>query len=77
MSSIDGTMNSNHVLQEINGSDNKMPAELYTLLYMNRTSNKRAVAREKVIQRYKIEEINLLEGSKHSETGDVRTERID
>lgn len=58
-STIVDTMNSNHVLQEITGPGLSMPIEIRTLLYINRTSNKRAVAREKVIQSHKLEEINF------------------
>eukprot|EP00956_Cyclotella_meneghiniana_P021385 scaffold38912_cov84-Cyclotella_meneghiniana.AAC.2 len=69
-SSIDATYSSNHSLHSlrtsvnvIRGSVNTLPFEIYSMLHSNKVSDKHAVAREKILQHHKLEDVNFIHSS--------------
>eukprot|EP00956_Cyclotella_meneghiniana_P023077 scaffold44423_cov48-Cyclotella_meneghiniana.AAC.3 len=65
--SINATYDSNHVLQSIqlNSSDfnNEIPINLYSLVHANQNTDKLAVARQKILQNYSLENIEFVASS--------------
>lgn len=65
-SNIYATSQSNHIIEElvIGAFDsNLLPIEVYSMLQMNKNTNKRAVARAKIVQSHNIEEVNFMPNS--------------
>eukprot|EP00956_Cyclotella_meneghiniana_P021383 scaffold38911_cov36-Cyclotella_meneghiniana.AAC.1 len=69
-SSIDATYFSNHSLHSlrtsvnvIRGSVNALPFEIYSMLHSNKVPDKYAVAREKILQHHKLEDVNFAPSS--------------
>eukprot|EP00956_Cyclotella_meneghiniana_P002986 scaffold3638_cov83-Cyclotella_meneghiniana.AAC.1 len=65
-SSIDATYLSNHTLQSLPSStrdNNVAPIEIYSILHSNRVSDKHVVAREKILQHHKLEDVNFIHSS--------------
>jgi hypothetical protein len=61
-SSIDTTMQSNHTLESVYGplNSNKVPINIYSILFMNRNMNKHAVIREKLLRNHNLDQINFV-----------------
>eukprot|EP00956_Cyclotella_meneghiniana_P015899 scaffold24714_cov43-Cyclotella_meneghiniana.AAC.1 len=65
-SSIDATYLSNHTLQSLSHNSHyvkTLPFEIYCMLQSNRVSDKHAVAREKILQHHKLEDVNFVPSS--------------
>eukprot|EP00956_Cyclotella_meneghiniana_P004581 scaffold5639_cov70-Cyclotella_meneghiniana.AAC.3 len=65
-SSIDATYLSNHTLQSLPINShyvNTLPFEIYSMLHLNKLKNKHTVAREKILQHHKLEDVNFVPSS--------------
>eukprot|EP00956_Cyclotella_meneghiniana_P001006 scaffold1181_cov67-Cyclotella_meneghiniana.AAC.10 len=61
-SSIIATYNSHHALESIviDAADNYIPVEVYSMLRLNRNTNKHAVAREKILLYHSLARVNFV-----------------
>eukprot|EP00956_Cyclotella_meneghiniana_P041910 scaffold244582_cov43-Cyclotella_meneghiniana.AAC.2 len=65
-SSIEATYVSNHSLQYLTSTYadfNTVPVEIYSVLHSNKVPDKHAVAREKILQHHKLEDVNFIHSS--------------
>jgi hypothetical protein len=71
-SCIDATVQSNHTLESISvgiyisisiGDGQQAPVDIFSILHMNRNTNKHAVICEKILRNHKIDQVNFVSSS--------------
>jgi hypothetical protein len=60
-SSIDATIRSNHTLESLSLTQaSEMPIDIYSMLYLNKNSNKHSVIREKILRNHNLHHVNFV-----------------